>query len=160
MNAQEAIMNDNLSLLDKAIEQVDSTFQSTDRVRDILINKLQLVVNNLALSPDSDSPLKLDSKLHIIQTVKELLKDKENSAVTAAKIKMQKKDTESSDAARQMAIELLKSINVKAAAAPVGNTIIPKDLESKVEQAISDTKHEVDDSELESNEATAYAEPQ
>ena len=118
-------MSDNISSLDIAIAQVDDTFQSTDKIRDGLIGKLQKVISEqLVLSPDEDSPLKLDSKLHIIQTLQALLKDKESSSVTVAKVKMQKKDTESSDAARQMAIELLKSINIKAAAAPIGNTII------------------------------------
>ena len=152
-------MSDNLSSLDAAIAQVDSTFQTTDTIRDALIGKLQKVVTEqLVLCPDDDTPLKLDSKLHIIQTLQALLKDKETSSVTVAKVKLQKKDTESSDAARQMAIELLKSINVKAASASVGNTIIPKDIEDKVSKAIAVTKHDVDDSELESNEASGTSE--
>lgn len=148
-------MSDNISSLDAAIAQVDSTFQSTDKIRDGLISKLSRVVNEqLQILPEEDHPKLLDSKMNIINTLKELLKDKENSVVVAAKVKMQKKDTESSDAARQMAIELLKSINVKAAAAPVGNTIIPNNIEDKVAEAIAKTKHDVTDDELESNEAT------
>ena len=148
-------MSDNLSLLDAAIAQVDSAFQSTDTIRDALINKLQKVVNEqLQILPEEDTPLKLDSKLHVIQTLQALLKDKESGAVTVAKVKMQKKDTESSDAARQMAIELLKSINVKAASAPVGSTIVPNNIEDKVAKAIAATKHDVEDSELEGNEAS------
>ena len=154
-------MSDNISSLDIAIAQVDDTFQSTDKIRDGLIGKLQKVISEqLVLSPDEDSPLKLDSKLHIIQTLQALLKDKESSSVTVAKVKMQKKDTESSDAARQMAIELLKSINIKAAAAPIGNTIIPKNIEDKVAAAISETKRDVEDSELETNEASMMSDQQ
>ena len=126
-------MSDNISSLDAAIAQVDSTFQSTDKIRDGLISKLSRVVNEqLQILPEEDHPKLLDSKMNIINTLKELLKDKENSVVMSAKVKMQKKDTESSDAARQMAIELLKSINVKAASAPIGTTIIPKNIEDKV----------------------------
>ena len=146
-------MSDNVSSLDLAIAQVDKTFQSTDNVRDALISKMQRVVNELQIAPEEDSPLKLDSKLHIIQTLQGLLKDKETGAVTAAKVKMQKKDTESSDAARQIAIELLKNINVKAAAA-TGVTIVPKNIEDKVAAAIAITKHDVEDDELEGNEAS------
>lgn len=148
-------MSNNISSLDAAIAQVDSTFQSTDKIRDTLINKLTKVVNEqLQILPEQDHPKLLDSKMGIITTLKELLKDKESSVVTAAKVKMQKKDTESSDAARQMAIELLKSINVKAASIPTGNTIIPSNIEDKVSEAIKTTNHDIDDSELESNEAS------
>ena len=149
-------MSNNLSSLDLAIEQIDKTFQSTDQVRDGMINKLREIVMELQILPEEDKAIKLDAKMHVIQTLQSLLKDKESSAVTAAKVKMQKKDTESSDAARQMAIELLKSINVKAATA-VGQTIIPKDIESRVNAAISKTNHDVEDSELEGNEASIDA---
>lgn len=148
-------MNDNISSLDAAIAKIDSTFQDTGKIRDSLINKLSKVVDeHLQILPDQDNSKQTESKMMVITTLKELLKDKESSAVTSAKVKMQKRDTESSDAARQMAIELLKSINVNAASAAVGNTVIPKNIEDKVSAAISQTNKDIEDSELEGNEPT------
>ena len=144
-------MSDNVSSLDLAIEQVDKVFQSTNTTREQLIGRLATVINSMSMSPDEDSPLKLDAKLHVFQTLQALLKDKESSVITAAKVKMQKKDTESSDAARQIAIELLKNINVSAKAAPVGKTIIPTNIDSKIDAAIGATHKDIADTELEGN---------
>lgn len=144
-------MADNISALDLAIAQVDETFQSTSKIRDSLIGKMQLIVNALQVSPDDEDPKTLDAKMHIVETLQNLLKDKESGVVTTTKIKLQKKDTDSSDAARQMVVEMLKSINIKETAASVGKTVIPSDLDSKVEAAIIASKHDISDDELEIN---------
>ena len=134
-----------ISALDAAIEQVDSTFKRTDEIRDFLIVKMKAVLEEMILNPNEDSPKTTESKLMAVQTLQNLLKDKESGAVTIAKTKMQKKDTESSEAARQMVVELLKHIDVRQTNSPVGQTVIPGDLDKVVDASMALTKRSIYD---------------
>ena len=98
--------------LDVALEQLQNKFHSTDNIRQILIDKLTSTVNQMSIDPNNDAPRMQEVKLATIKTLDELLKSAESSAVTNAKVQMQKRSDENSEASSKLVIEMLKNINV------------------------------------------------
>lgn len=137
-----------LSPIDAAIQKAEEIFGITDSARIELLSRLKDVVNQVQFDPNSDSPLKLDAKLHVIQTLQGVLKDMEDGAVKRARINLQKKDTEINEDTKQMVGDFLKRLNIKEIASSGVPTIVPTDLSAKIDKAVTDTNHEISDGEL------------
>jgi hypothetical protein len=66
---------------------------------------------------------------------------------------MQKKDTESSDAARQLAVEMLKNINVRVSNA-AGAVTVPQDVDGALDTILTKRKVSIPDTELVEDDAS------
>jgi hypothetical protein len=134
--------------LDVALEQLQDKFRSTDDIRQILINKLTSTVNQMSIDPNNDAPRMQEVKLATIKTLDDLLKSAESSAVTNAKVQMQKRSDENSEASSKLVIEMLKNINVAIGHNTGTGVAIPTNMGDAIKNACEQTKHPISEDEL------------
>jgi cell division protein ZapA (FtsZ GTPase activity inhibitor) len=141
-------MSEIKTALDVALDHLQSKFQTTDDIRQILINKLTSTVNQMFIDPNNDAPRMQEVKLATIKTLDDLLKSVESSAVTNAKVQMQKRSDENSDAASKMVIEMLKNINVSIGHNTGTGVELPTNMSAAIKNACEQTKHPISEDEL------------
>lgn len=142
-------MAENLNALDKALNNLQSTFDKIQGDRSSIINKMKMVVDNIVLNPNEDSPRMTEVKLATIKTLDDMLRSAESSATTMAKTQLQKKNDESSEATKKMVVEMLKTINLNASAKNGTGVKLPTtSIETAVEIACNETNHPISDDEL------------
>ena len=142
-------MAENLNALDKALNNLQSTFDKIQGDRSSIINKMKMVVDNIVLNPNEDSPRMTEVKLATIKTLDDMLRSAESSATTMAKTQLQKKNDESSEATKKMVVEMLKTINLNAGAKSGAGVKLPTTgIETAVEIACNETNHPISDDEL------------
>ena len=142
-------MEENLNALDKALNNLQSTFDKIQGDRSSIINKLKTVVDNIALNPNEDSPRMTEVKLATIKTLDDMLRSAESSATTMAKTQLQKKNDESSEATKKMVVEMLKNINLTVGSNNNTGVKLPSiSMESVVKTACEKTNHPISEDEL------------
>ncbi len=143
-------MSESKTALDIALEQLDLEFKDTGNIRKSLINKLTSVVNQMSLDPNNDAPRMQEVKIATIKALDDLLKSAESSAVTSAKVQMQKKNDESSEASRQMVVEMLRNISMKNNTTTGSGVVLPvaAAATAAVTNACKETKHPISEEEL------------
>lgn len=146
-------MADIKTALDVALEQLQDKFHSTDDIRQILINKLTSTVNQMSIDPNNDAPRMQEVKLATIKTLDDLLKSAESSAVTNAKVQMQKRSDENSDATSKLVIEMLRNIDISLGHNTGNGVSIPSNMSDAIKKACEQTKHPINDDELTETEA-------
>lgn len=143
-------MSESKSALDIALEQLDIEFKETGDIRKALIKKLSSAVNQMSLDPNNDAPRMQEVKIATIKALDDMLKSAESSAVTSAKVQMQKKNDESSEASRQMVIEMLRNISMKENVSNGSGVTIPvaSAAAAAVTNACKEIKHPISEDEL------------
>lgn len=134
--------------LDVALEQLQDKFKSTEDIRQLLINKLTSTVNQMSIDPNNDAPRMQEVKLATIKTLDDLLKSVESSAVTNAKVQMQKRSDENSDANSKLVIEMLRNIDVSLGHNTGSGVAIPNNIGDAIKNACEQTKHPISEDEL------------
>ena len=147
-NEIEGKMSGNLSSLDNALNNLEATFNKVQGDRASLINKMKMVVDNIILNPNEDSPRMTEVKLATIKTLDDMLRSAESSATTMAKTQLQKKNDESSESTKQMVVEMLKNINITIGANSGGVKIPSANIATAIETAVEKTNHPISDDEL------------
>jgi hypothetical protein len=142
-------MAENLTALDKALNNLESTFSTISSDRNLLIAKLKQSIDNIVLNPNEDSPRMTEVKLATLKALDDILKSAESSAVSMAKTQLQKKNDENSEATKQMVVEMLKQINLAVGQTTTSGVKKPTvNMESVVAKACEQTNHPISDDEL------------
>ena len=142
-------MAENMNALDKALNNLQNTFDKIHGDRSSIINKLKTVVDNIVLNPNEDSPRMTEVKLATIKTLDDMLRSAESSATTMAKTQLQKKNDESSEATKKMVVEMLKNINLTVGAKSGTGVKLPSgSMAAAIETACAETNHPISDDEL------------
>lgn len=143
-------MSESKSALDIALEQLDIEFKETGDIRKTLIKKLSAAVNQMSLDPNNDAPRMQEVKIATIKALDDMLKSAESSAVTSAKVQMQKKNDESSEASRQLVVEMLRNISMRENVPAGSGVVIPvaAAAAAAVTNACKETKHPISEDEL------------
>ena len=104
----------------------DEMSQGLSTIRDQradLINQLLQHTKNVHIDLEADAPRKTEVKLALFKTVDDMLKSQESLHTTKTKLSLQRKSEASNESVKQMAIEILRNINMKQKAnAPVATT--------------------------------------
>jgi phage-related minor tail protein len=132
-----------------AIENVETIYEATKSQRQILIDKLMGVLETMQITPGDEPATVTEQKLGLVSSLDSLLKSTEANATNLAKLQMQKKDTDSSDTARQAVVEMLKQINIQALGTANARTVVPSNLDATIDKAVEKTDHPINDTELE-----------
>ena len=132
-----------------AIENVENTYEETKSQRQVLIDKLMGVLESMQIVPGEEPAKVTEQKIGLVTALDSLLKSTESNASGLAKIQMQKKDTDSSDTARQAVVEMLKQINLASMVNPNVKTVVPTNIDSMIDKAVEETNHPINDTELE-----------
>ena len=143
-------MSEAKTALDIALNQLDVEFKETGDIRKTLIKKLSSAINQMSLDPNTDAPRMQEVKIATIKALDDLLKSAESSAVTSAKVQMQKKHDESSEASKQMVIEMLRNINMNQQKSSGNGVSVPASaaVTAAVASACKESKHPISDDEL------------
>ena len=104
----------------------DEMSQGLSTIRDQradLINQLLQHTKSVHIDLEADAPRKTEVKLALFKTVDDMLKSQESLHTTKTKLSLQRKSEASNESVKQMAIEILRNINMKQQAnAPVATT--------------------------------------
>ena len=142
-------MAENVNALDRALNNLEITFDSIKGDRKFIIDKLKESINTIILNPNEDSPRMTEVKLATIKTLDDMLRSAEASAVSMAKTQLQKKSEENSESTKQMVVEMLKHINLSKETNNNSGVKKPNvNMESVVAQACEKTNHPISDDEL------------
>ena len=109
--------NDNINEVPKSQEEIvfEEMSQGLDQIRqqrNALLQQLTEVVGTTKINFEEDAPRKTEMKLTLFKTVDDLLKSQESLLTTKTKLSIQKKSEASSDALKQMAVEVLRKIEM------------------------------------------------
>ena len=119
--------NETLAEVPKSQEEIifDDMNMGLDQIRiqrDALLKQLTQVTETTKIDFEGDAPRKTEMKLSLFKTVDDLLKSQESLLTGKAKMSLAKKSEASSGALKEMAVEILKNIDMKQkknAGAPV-----------------------------------------
>ena len=89
----------------KALEQIQDK-------REALADALITVAKGIKLDIDNDAPRKTEMKLGLFKTVDDLLKSQESLHINKVKVGLQKKSEATNENVKQMAIEILRNIDM------------------------------------------------
>ena len=137
--------NDNVAEVPRSQEEIifDDMNTGLDQIRqqrDALLQQLTQVTATTKIDFEGDAPRKTEMKLSLFKTVDDLLKSQESLLTGKAKMSLAKKSEASNENLKQMAVEILKNIDMKQkknATAPVA--VSDKDT-SVLEQAFDAMK--------------------
>ena len=108
---------------DIIFEEMSNGLSNIRSTREALIDQLSQVVKTTHIDIEADAPRKSEMKLALFKTVDDLLKSQESTFTTKTKLSLMKKSEASNESVKQMAIEILRNINMKQKAnAPVAVT--------------------------------------
>ena len=124
--------NDNINEVPKSQEEIvfEEMSQGLDQIRqqrNALLQQLTEVVGTTKINFEEDAPRKTEMKLTLFKTVDDLLKSQESLLTTKTKLSIQKKSEASSDALKQMAVEVLRKIEMGKKGSSVPVSIDPTD---------------------------------
>ena len=135
----------------------DRMYESLDTIqgkREELADALIAVAKSIKLDIDNDAPRKTEMKLSLFKTVDDILKSQENLHINKVKVGLQKKSEATNENVKQMAIEILRNIDMTHKVnAPVSLSNSEEDalkkafdavLEKDPDSAIKDDELEVD----------------
>ena len=93
----------------------DRMYESLDTIqgkREELADALIAVAKSIKLDIDNDAPRKTEMKLSLFKTVDDILKSQENLHINKVKVGLQKKSEATNENVKQMAIEILRNIDM------------------------------------------------
>ena len=135
---------------DRMYESLDSIQGKREELADALI----AIAKTIKLDIDNDAPRKTEMKLSLFKTVDDILKSQENLHINKVKVGLQKKSEATNENVKQMAIEILRNIDMTHKVnAPVSVSNAEEDVLKKAfdaalakdpETAIKDDELEVD----------------
>lgn len=119
--------NSNINEVPKSQEEIvfDEMNMGLDTIRNqrqVLLDQLTQITASTKIDFEADAPRKTEMKLSLFKTVDDLLKSQESLLTGKVKMSLAKKSEASSDAVKQIAVEILKNIDMKqkkGQAAPV-----------------------------------------
>ena len=106
-------------------EDMNQGLDSIRSKREKMIDQLGLIAAATKIDFEGDAPRKTEMKLSLFKTYDDMLKSQESLLTSKTKMSMAKKSEASSDALKQMAVEILKNIDMKQKkniATPVATT--------------------------------------
>lgn len=122
--------NAQISEVPKSQEEIifDDMNTGLDQIRarrEQMIEQLSQITATTKIDFEGDAPRKTEMKLGLFKTMDDLLKSQESLLTGKAKMSLAKKSEASSDSLKQMAVEILKNIDMKQKknmASPVATT--------------------------------------
>lgn len=108
-------MSDDIELqVEEAVRRLDEKLNRGTSVRDKIINKLSLIVDEMDIKPNVEKASDLEAKMTVVNTLLKAVNDEENQRVHVIKVKQSlKKDKETNDALNSIGsivTEYLKNI--------------------------------------------------
>ena len=134
-----------------AFEEMNTALNELKDKRSAIINQLAETTRTTKIDFENDAPRKTEMKLSLFKTLDDLLKSQESLYTGKVKINLQKKAEATNEAVKQMAVEILKQINMKEHQnAPVTTSTEDEDiLKKQFDKMKEDPINEIKESELE-----------
>ena len=134
-------------------DEMNTGLDTIRNQRQILLDQLTQVTATTKIDFEGDAPRKTEMKLSLFKTVDDLLRSQESLLTGKAKMSLAKKQEASSDALKQVAVEILKNIDMKQkknVASPVATDDKDKDTLQQVFNAMKadDPSVDIKDDEL------------
>lgn len=146
--------------LNAMLEQMRVKLDSSNALRDPIIQKLAKTVEGINIDFENDRPSVIEQKLAVISKLDDMLKSSEATEVTKVKMSMQKRVDDASVDLKQQAVEIIKNLAPSAVITGQQGFIATEEpdealIEKKIEQAglIPIKEQEMDMGELSPAEA-------
>lgn len=134
-----------------AFEEMSAALDQLKDKRATLIEQLADTTRTTKIDFENDAPRKTEMKLSLFKTLDDLIKSQESLYMGKTKLSLQKKSEATNDSIKQMAVEILKNINMKDHVnTPVKTTTTDDDALKKAYADLDeDPEHAIKESELE-----------
>lgn len=134
-----------------AFEEMNAALDQLKDKRATLIEQLADTTRTTKIDFENDAPRKTEMKLSLFKTLDDLIKSQESLYMGKTKLSLQKKSEATNDSIKQMAVEILKNINMKDHVnTPVETTTTDDDALKKAYADLDeDPEHAIKESELE-----------
>ena len=135
-----------------AFEEMSAALDQLKDKRATLIEQLADTTRTTKIDFENDAPRKTEMKLSLFKTLDDLIKSQESLYMGKTKLSLQKKSEATNESIKQMAVEILKNINMKDRAdAPVSMDQNDNEALKKAFEDITnkDPEKEIKESELE-----------
>lgn len=96
-----------------AFDEMNLALDQLKDKRSILIDQLAETTKTTKIDFENDAPRKTEMKLSLFKTLDDLIKSQESLYMGKTKLSLQKKSEATNESIKQMAVEILKNINMK-----------------------------------------------
>ena len=134
-----------------AFDEMNAALDQLKDKRATLSEQLADTTRTTKIDFENDAPRKTEMKLSLFKTLDDLIKSQESLYMGKTKLSLQKKSEATNDSVKQMAVEILKNINMKDHInSPVETTTTDDDALKKAYADLDeDPEHAIKESELE-----------
>ena len=134
-----------------AFDEMNAALDQLKDKRATLIEQLADTTRTTKIDFENDAPRKTEMKLSLFKTLDDLIKSQESLYMGKTKLSLQKKSEATNESIKQMAVEILKNINMNDHVdTPVKTTATDDDALKKAYADLDDDpEHSIKDSELE-----------
>ena len=116
---------DDPTTITKLLDQMDDVYNDMAICRNKLIVKLMETAEKVNINPDEDNLDDTTKKILILDTANKLLGESEKAFATRINMRLKQKETDSATLSGQMAVEILRKIDLSNFAGLNKNTEVP-----------------------------------